>query len=45
MMQNEFTAIIQQDEGWFVAYSPEVPGATGQGRGHGEPHRRDRADP
>jgi predicted RNase H-like HicB family nuclease len=32
MMQNEFTAIIEQDEDWFVAYSPEVPGANGQGR-------------
>ena len=31
-MHNEFTAIIEQDEDWFVAYSPEVPGANGQGR-------------
>jgi predicted RNase H-like HicB family nuclease len=31
-MRNEFTAIIEQDEGWFVAYCPEVPGANGQGR-------------
>ncbi len=31
-MRNEFTAIIEQDEGWFVAYSPEIPGANGQGR-------------
>ena len=31
-MRNEFTAIIEQDEGWHVAYSPEVPGANGQGR-------------
>jgi predicted RNase H-like HicB family nuclease len=31
-MRNEFTAIIEQDEGWYVAYSPEVPGANGQGR-------------
>jgi predicted RNase H-like HicB family nuclease len=31
-MKNEFTAIIEQDEGWFVAYCPEVPGANGQGR-------------
>lgn len=31
-MRNEFTAIIEQDEGWFVAYTPEVPGANGQGR-------------
>ena len=31
-MRNEFTAIVEQDEGWFIAYSPEVPGANGQGQ-------------
>lgn len=31
-MHNEFTAIIEQDEDWFIAYCPEVPGANGQGR-------------
>jgi predicted RNase H-like HicB family nuclease len=31
-MHNEFTAIIEQDEGWFVAYCPEIPGANGQGK-------------
>lgn len=31
-MHNEFTAIIEQDDDWFVAYSPEIPGANGQGR-------------
>jgi predicted RNase H-like HicB family nuclease len=31
-MRNEFTAIVEQDEGWYVAYSPEIPGANGQGR-------------
>ena len=31
-MKNEFTAIIEQDEGWFIAYCPEIPGANGQGR-------------
>ncbi|MBN2209495.1 MAG: type II toxin-antitoxin system HicB family antitoxin [Candidatus Coatesbacteria bacterium] len=31
-MHNEFTAIIEQDEGWFIAYCPEVAGANGQGR-------------
>jgi predicted RNase H-like HicB family nuclease len=31
-MRNEFTAVVEQDEGWFIAYSPEVPGANGQGR-------------
>ena len=31
-MKNEFTAIIEEAEGWFIAYCPEVPGANGQGR-------------
>jgi predicted RNase H-like HicB family nuclease len=31
-MRNEFTAIIEEDEGWSIAYSPEIPGANGQGR-------------
>lgn len=31
-MHNEFTAVIERDGAWFVAYSPEVPGANGQGR-------------
>lgn len=31
-MRNEFTAIVEQAEGWFIAYSPEIPGANGQGR-------------
>lgn len=31
-MRNEFTAVIEQDEDWFIAYSPEIPGANGQGR-------------
>jgi predicted RNase H-like HicB family nuclease len=30
-MHNEFTAIVERDEKWFVAYCPEVPGANGQG--------------
>lgn len=30
-MVNEFTAIIEQDEDWFIAYSPEIPGANGLG--------------
>ena len=32
LMRNEFTAIIERDGKWFVAYCPEVPGANGQGR-------------
>ncbi len=31
-MRNEFTAIIERDGDWFVAWSPEIPGANGQGR-------------
>ncbi len=31
-MQREFTAIIEQEDGWFIAYCPEIPGANGQGR-------------
>jgi len=30
-MHNEFTAIIERDGKWFIAYCPEVPGANGQG--------------
>ena len=31
-MKNEFTAIIEQDDAWHVAYCPEIPGANGQGK-------------
>jgi predicted RNase H-like HicB family nuclease len=31
-MRNEFTAIIERDGEWYVAYCPEIPGANGQGR-------------
>ena len=31
-MANEYTAIIERDGDWFIAYCPEVPGANGQGR-------------
>ncbi|MCE5204035.1 MAG: type II toxin-antitoxin system HicB family antitoxin [Actinomycetia bacterium] len=31
-MRNEFTAVIEQDGDWYIAYSPEIPGANGQGR-------------
>ena len=30
-MRNEFTAIVERDGEWFVAYCPEVPGSNGQG--------------
>jgi predicted RNase H-like HicB family nuclease len=35
-MHNEFTAIIEGADGWFIAYSPEIPGAKGQGRSSDE---------
>jgi predicted RNase H-like HicB family nuclease len=31
-MKNEFTAIIERDGDWFIAFCPEIPGANGQGR-------------
>jgi len=31
-MHNEFTAIIEKDGDWLIAYCPEIPGANGQGR-------------
>ncbi len=31
-MRNEFTAIVERDGEWFIAYCPEIPGANGQGR-------------
>ena len=30
-MRNEFTAIIERDGEWYIAYCPEIPGAKGQG--------------
>ncbi len=30
-MRNEFTAIIEQEGEWYIAYCPEIPGANGQG--------------
>lgn len=31
-MQNEFTAIIEKDGDWYIAYCPEIPVANGQER-------------
>jgi predicted RNase H-like HicB family nuclease len=28
---NQFTAVVERDGEWFVAYCPEIPGANGQG--------------
>ena len=30
-MKHEFTAIIERDGEWYIAYCPEIPGANGQG--------------
>jgi predicted RNase H-like HicB family nuclease len=38
-MHNEFTAIIEQDDDWFIAFCPEIPGANGQGRTRDEARR------
>jgi predicted RNase H-like HicB family nuclease len=35
-MRNEFTAIIERDGEWHIAYCPEVPGANGQGTSRDE---------
>lgn len=31
-MRNEFTAVIERDGAWYIAYCPEIPGANGQGK-------------
>jgi predicted RNase H-like HicB family nuclease len=31
-MHNEFTAIIEKEGDWYIAFCPEVPGANGQGK-------------
>ena len=31
-MPNEYTAIIEKDDDWYIAYCPEIPGANGQGK-------------
>ena len=31
-VSNTYTAILERDGDWYVAYCPEVPGANGQGR-------------
>ena len=35
-MTNEFTAVIERDGEWFIAFCPELPGANGQGRSKDE---------
>ena len=31
-MRNEFTAVIEHDDEWVIAYCPEITGANGQGK-------------
>ncbi len=31
-MHNEFTAIVEREGEWYIAYCPEVPGTNGQGQ-------------
>ena len=35
-MRDEFTAVVEQDGPWYVAYCAEVPGANGQGKSRQE---------
>ena len=38
-MRNEFTAVIERDGKWYIAYCPEIPGANGQGLSKAEARR------
>ena len=31
-MRNEFTAVVERDGEWYIAYCPEIPGGNGQGK-------------
>ena len=31
-MRSEFTAVVERDGRWYIAYCPEIPGANGQGK-------------
>ena len=31
-MTNEFTAVFEKDDDWYIGYCPELPGANGQGK-------------
>ena len=31
-MHNEFTAIYEKDDEWYIGYCLEIPGANGQGK-------------
>jgi len=38
-MRNEFTAVIERDGQWYIAYCPEIPEANGQGLSKAEARR------
>ena len=31
-MKNKFTAVIKQDEGWWIGWVQEIPGVNSQGK-------------
>ena len=31
-MHNEFTVVYEKDDGWYIGYCLEIPGANGQGK-------------
>ena len=31
-MRNEFTVVYEKDDGWYIGYCLEIPGANGQGK-------------
>ena len=31
-MRNQYSAVVQRDGKWFIAFCPEVPEANGQGK-------------
>jgi predicted RNase H-like HicB family nuclease len=35
-MHNEFTVVYEKDDGWFIGYCLEIPGANGQGKTRAE---------
>ncbi len=35
-MKNKFTAVIKQDEGWWIGWVQEIPGVNSQGKTRAE---------
>ena len=31
-MRNEFTAVIEREDDWYIGYRPKIPGANGNSR-------------